>query len=164
VRLLDGFQIGRLDFCTQHVTTSNTKLFLIYSYTLQFTITYTLGFSFFTSRIPTTDFNTTIITSKFSSQADHLFSIIFHCRLKRLIQFYLNWPWIRFIQPRGRHNRKHRFHRYRPKIPRLLLAYTLLPGHVYRDIAGQRTSTLAFRCHVTLSVYARKRKLKKIGR
>jgi hypothetical protein len=54
----------------------STRKYMRYSaiadlHTLQFTVTQTLGFSVFTSRILATDFNTVLITHKvFSSQAN----------------------------------------------------------------------------------------------
>jgi hypothetical protein len=62
VWLFDGVWIECLDLLLLHaqlVVTSNTALQLIY--TLEFTVTHTLGFSVFTSRILTTYFNPVII-------------------------------------------------------------------------------------------------------
>jgi hypothetical protein len=59
------------------------------------------------------------------------------------------------IEPRGWPNRKHRFHRYSPTIPWLLLACSLQRERVYRAVARQWTSTLSmlFRLSGVMSHY-----------
>jgi hypothetical protein len=128
--LLEGFWIGCLDLLhlyTTLVITSNIVLPLIY--TLQFTVTPTLGFSVFSSRILATDFNMVIIPVSlqiphlkpsihrltFKSQLDSLPSLLNHLRS-------LSQETPSIITPaglgsssyslRGGSNRKHNFRRY----------------------------------------------------
>jgi hypothetical protein len=88
---------------------------------LQFAVTHTLGFSVFTSRILATDlyqFHCNYNTYKVFKSNDnvqlirfYLFSIIFNCRLKRLLQFWFQLTWDPRYIASGRSQRKHCFHR-----------------------------------------------------
>jgi hypothetical protein len=137
---------------------------------LQFTVTHALGFSVFTNRILATDFITLIVTAAHMKSTFHspvpffitalpiliaISSQSFNCHLKRFSQLYLSWPGILVLQSPDGPNRKHRFHLYSSTIPRLLLAYSLQRGPVYRVVAQQWTSTLAplFRISGVVSQY-----------
>jgi hypothetical protein len=62
--LHEGVWIGWLDLFTPYSRNSGLQAIQLYRcfHTLQFTVTHTLGFSVFTSRIMATDFNTVIIS------------------------------------------------------------------------------------------------------
>jgi hypothetical protein len=111
-----------------------TALSLIY--TLQFTVTHTLGFSVFTSRILATDFNTVNISVllNYTLQISHVKSYLERLTFKsqpNSLQSILNY--LRLLP--GGSRRKHSFHRYSSTIPRLLLAYLLQQEPVYRVVA-----------------------------
>jgi hypothetical protein len=124
-------------------------------HTLQITRTRQV-LSIFTSLILATAFNAVVIPVSNVSRAHikscfhsrtskstqltlncHLFSIIFHCRLKRLPQLLFQLTLDPCYRASGRIHRKHRFNRYSSTVLRLLLTYSLSREPVYRVVAWQ---------------------------
>jgi hypothetical protein len=157
MRLLDEVWIECLDLLhlhTQLVTTINYSA-IVNLHILQFTLTHTLVFSVFTSRILATDFNTVLIPHvkfsrhrlTFKSQLNSLPSLLnhLHCRLKRLPQLLFQLAWDPRYMSRSGSNRKRRFHRYSSTILLLALPSCCLAMNVYSGSAIP-----AFRRHVTI--------------
>jgi hypothetical protein len=145
VWLLDGVWIWWLDLLHLYTQLGTTCKYSATTdlHILQFTVTHTLVFSVFTSRILATDLyqshcnyrtHEVFFSQPHCCNSTELVAISSQSSSRDSLNYYFSWPGILVIWRRVGSNKKHRFYRYRSTILRLLLVYSLPREFVYRIV------------------------------